>query len=255
MTHNATALRRAPDRSVLQSVQRAAAVMNEIARHHAPASIAELASALQLERTIVHRIVRTLESEQLVESAATGGYTLGPRTLLLGNCYLDNLSVRGLALPYLVDLTARVIGGRPWTASLIVRIDNEAMLVETVYNTAAPLDIQLWMGHRFPIDKTAAGRGMLAYMSPEQAADLIGESTAHELADEFERIRQAGGIASLRGMYRDLSAMSATILDRASSPVAGVVVAGLDLDDHLTPDSSLARALRRTAGAIARVLP
>jgi DNA-binding IclR family transcriptional regulator len=228
--------------------------MNEIARHHQPITIAELASALHLERTIVHRIVRTLEAEQLVE-AATGGYTLGARTLLLGNCYLDTLTVRGVALPYLVDLTERVIGGRPWTASLIVRINDEAVLVETVYNSAASLDMQLWMGHRFAIDQTAAGRGMLAYMADDQVVGLIGDERARSLAAEFEQIREAGGVAFLRGVYGDLSAMSATILDRTSEPVAGLVIAGLDLESHLTATSNVTRALRRTAGAISRVLP
>ena len=43
-----------------------------IARHRRPVSIIELATALDLERTIVHRIVRTLEAEELVETTPNG---------------------------------------------------------------------------------------------------------------------------------------------------------------------------------------
>jgi DNA-binding IclR family transcriptional regulator len=245
--------KRVPDRSMLQSVQRAAAVMNEIARHRQPVSIAELASTLRLERTIVHRIIRTLEGEDLVE-AVTGGYSMGPRALLFGNAYLDTLNVRGVALPYLVDLLERVIQGKPWTASLMIRVHNEMMLIESVYNTAAPLDIQLSMGNRFPIDKSAAGRAMMAYMSPEQVVDLVGEQVAKERAKEFDEIREAGGMSFLQGIYGDLSGMCAIVFDRSKTPVAGVLIGGVELEHELTPESPTARALRRTADAIARAL-
>jgi DNA-binding IclR family transcriptional regulator len=245
--------KRVPDRSMLQSVQRAAAVMNEIARHRQPVSIAELASTLGLERTIVHRIVRTLEGESLVESV-TGGYAMGPRALLFGNAYLDTLSVRGVALPYLVDLLERVIQGKPWTASLMIRVQNEMMLIESVYNTAAPLDIQLSMGNRFPIDRSAAGRAMMAYMPHDQVVDLIGEQAAQDRAKEFEQIREAGGLSFLQGMYGDLAGMCAVIFDRSKLPVAGVLIGGVELEGELNPESPTARALRRTADAIARAL-
>ncbi|HET6951886.1 MAG TPA: helix-turn-helix domain-containing protein [Acidimicrobiales bacterium] len=245
---------RVAEKSVLQSVQRAVAVMREIARHRRPVSIAELTTALGLERTIVHRIVRTLEGEQLVE-AARGGYRLGPMALLFGNSYLDTLSVRRVALPYLVDLLERVIHGRPWSASLLIRINDEVSSIETLYNAAAPLDTQLAMGHRFPIGRAAAGRALLAYMPREQVVQLVGDEVADELADEFEQIREAGGIAFQRGVYGDMSSICATIFDGSGTPVAVLLIGGLELETHLTPDSAPARALRRTADAIARALP
>src|SRR4051794_26108473 len=85
------------DRSVLQSVQRAARVLDEVC-HRGTVTINDLATALDLDRTIVYRLVRTLESEGLLESASNG-YRMGRRALMLGNAYIESLPVVRASLP------------------------------------------------------------------------------------------------------------------------------------------------------------
>jgi DNA-binding IclR family transcriptional regulator len=137
----------------------------------------------------------------------------------------------------------------------MIRIKDEVTAIETVYNAAAPLDTQLAMGHRFPITKTASGRALLAYLPRDEVAELVGDEMADELADELEQIRQAGGVSFARGSFGGMSAICAAIFDRSGAPVAELLLGGLELEDHLTPDSAPARALRRSADAISRALP
>jgi DNA-binding IclR family transcriptional regulator len=246
------AVKRGPDRSVLQSVQRAAAVMDEVARRRGPVAIGELAATLQLDRTIVYRIVRTLEGEGLLESG-NGGYTIGGRALLFGNAYLDTLTVRRVALPYQVDLLDRVLKGRPWTTSILVPVGAEVAMVDTVYNTAAPLDIQLSMGRRFPIARTAVGRSIMAFLSEQDVVALLGDELTDDLTAELARIRQ-DGVAFVHDFVPGVSAMAAPIFDRFDTPIAGLLLSGLELEEHLVPTSDVARTLRRTADAISQML-
>ena len=217
------------DRSILQSVQRAARVLNELAHRRGPVSVAELAASLGVDRTIVHRLMKTLLGEGLVEQSREG-YKIGPQALLLGNAYLDSLVVRQLALPYSVGLLDRVLKDRPWTVSLMMPIGSEMTVVETVWNIDAPLEMQLSMGRRFDIAVTAAGRSILAYSSAEEVESYVGAETAKEQEPELARIRESHGLAFVRDFVPGGSAMAAAILDSSEKPVAALLLAGLDLE-------------------------
>lgn len=245
--------RRTADRSVLQSVQRAARVLDEVARRRGPVTIAEIAANLDLDRTIVYRLVKTLEGEALLEQSGAG-YTMGPRALLFGNAYLDSLAVMRAALPYQVAMLDRVLKGRPWTTSIMVPIGNELALVDTVWNIAAPLDIQLALGRRFAMGTTAVGHGLLAYREVAEVEAIIGKELADELRDEFVAIREANGLSFLRDFVPGVSAIGAVIFSRDGEPIAGLLLSGLELEEHLTPKSDIAMTVRRTADAISQML-
>ncbi|MGO9333237.1 MAG: IclR family transcriptional regulator [Acidimicrobiales bacterium] len=241
------------DRAVLQSVQRAVRVLDAVS-HAGIVTINELVAELELDRTIVYRLVRTLEREQLLE-ATHGGYKVGRQALMLGNAYIEHLPVVRVALPFQVGLLDRVLKGRPWTTSLLLPIGAELALIDTVWNVSAPLDIQLSLGRHFPLATTAVGHGILAYWPTDKVVDAIGTELATELEGEFEKIRQAGGLSFVRDFAPGVSAIGAIIFDRSKEPLAGLLLSGLELEDELTSDSSLARTMRRTADAISQALP
>ncbi|MFC7655385.1 helix-turn-helix domain-containing protein [Pseudonocardia benzenivorans] len=54
---------------MLQSVERAVAVLQALATQPSPRSIVDLAASLGVDRTIIRRILRTLEAEEFVEPA------------------------------------------------------------------------------------------------------------------------------------------------------------------------------------------
>jgi IclR family transcriptional regulator, pca regulon regulatory protein len=245
---------RVADRSVLQSVQRAASVLDEVARRKGSVTIGEIASSLNLDRTIVYRLIKTLEGEALLEPSR-GGYVMGPRALLFGNAYLETLNVLRVALPYQLALLERVLKGRPWTTAILVLVGNELALVDTIWNVDAPLDIQLSLGRRFPLVNTALGHALLAYREPREVEALIGREAAAALVEEFAAIRDARGIAFIHDQVQGVSAVAAVIFDRPDHPVTGIMVGGLEMEDHLRADSDVAKTLRRTADAIAQMLP
>ena len=227
--------------------------MEEVSRRGGSATITDLATALKLDRTIVYRLVRTLEGENLLESQ-NGRYRIGSRALMLGNSYLEDLQVVRASVPFQVGLLDRLLKGRPWTTHLLLPIGYEMALVDSVWNTSAPLEMQLSMGRRFPMTTTAAGHSILAYWDREEVVKAIGEKAAAELEPILEAVREAGGLGFARDYIPGASAIGAAIFDRSGRPAAVLLLAGLELEAELTPTSPVAMTIKRTANAISQSL-
>jgi IclR family transcriptional regulator, acetate operon repressor len=242
--------------SRVQSVERAATVLDVlIGAEHAMTAL-ELSRETRINRTNVHRLLRTMQGTGLVQERSPGHYGLGPATLLLGNAYAERLPVRRLALPYLVDLSNRVIRDRPWVAALAVPIGTDAVLIDRIWQPNAPLDSILDVGTRLPFARSAHGRAMLSTFSPDAVPTVIGAENGARLADELHACRQHGNVASSQDEFRPgIGAVAAAIVDRRHELVGSIAVSGLHLDNELDLDSEVARHLRRVAKVITGVLP
>jgi IclR family transcriptional regulator, acetate operon repressor len=241
-------------RSTVQSVARAFDVLDILERAASPMSALEIAKTACLDRTVVHRLLRTLAQRRMV-AEERGAFQLGPASVLLAHRYLDNLLVRRLALPYLVDVQGLVVGDRPWTVTLSIPVDDVVTVIERIWTRAAPLATVLDVGDTFPIDRAAAGRCLLAFQPEAKARALIGPERHEAVAPVLERAREAGGVALSRGEAREgIYAVSAAIRSRRGMPVAAISVSGLDLGSELGDDTPLAAQLRRAAHAVGQSL-
>lgn len=220
-----------------------------------PLSALQAARATGLDRTVVHRLLRTLVAVG-VAVEDRGRFALGPETVRLGNAFLDTLPARRVALPYLVEVQTGTIRERPWTVTLSVAIGDVTTVVERIWNPAAPLTTVLEVGDTFAADLGAAGRSMLAFLSADEVQRVLGADRYAAVADTLEEVRAAGGVALTRGEARaGIEAVAAAITSRTGRPAAAIAVAGVDLGDELAYDSPLARHLRRAAQAVGRGMP
>ncbi len=240
--------------SRVQSVDRAIAVLNELSRQSRPRTAFEVAEATSLHRTIVHRLLRTLVSSGMVKDEGGGRYGPGPRLLTLGFEYLDNLAVRRIALPYLIELSTEAVQDRPWVVAMGVPVSDQVVVVERIWHPAAPLSSILDIGVRLPMNHSAAGRAVLAALSDDQAIDLVGAASFREMGSRLMSVRQTGISFSNNEIQPGIGAAAAAVLDVAGQPVATVIVAGARLDDELNPDSALSMQIRRTAATVSNTL-
>lgn len=243
--------------ALLQSVQRAGAVLEVVAQRPG-LSAQQIAEVAGLERTGAHRLLRTLEQEQLVERVGRG-YLLGARNLLLGNSYLSQHSLRQVSLPYLIDLLYRVFADQPWSLAVLTRVGNRVTLVSHLWSPLAPLDSLLAIGLSGRVERAAGGRSMLAFLPPTEVADIVGAEIAGELAPRLEQIRSDGGLEYVgsnqkTGAPEGLSAMSACIRNAAGVPVAALTLSGAALEEELYPTSTPAQHLLRAAAQIGNAL-
>lgn len=242
-------------RSVVQSVSRVFEILNLLRVATSPLSVQEVARATGLDRTVTHRLLNTLLQESMVVEER-GQFRMGPASTLLSNKYIDDLLVRRLAMPYLMELQQTELKDQPWTPTLSIAVGKVATVIERLWTPLTPLDLVLSVGDSFPINIGAAGRSMLAYYETQHVIDLLGAETAADVAPTLETVRESGGVGiSNREAVPGVQAIAAVVLSRRKTPIASISVSGVDLGDQLDADSSLASALRRAASAMGKSVP
>lgn len=251
--HSANAIDPEGDTAMNRSVLKAIAVLDELANSGSEMSAADLASAIGHDRTVIHRLLRTLMIEQFVVQHGRGRYSLGPHTLLVGNSYLDHLRLQAVALPFLSDLATR-FQDEPWVITVSLPARRFAILADRLWSPTVPLDSMLAIGTRLPIARSAQGRVMLAYSDLEKLHDLLQSAPSRELSRRLEKIRRAHGFEVSNGELAPGICAIAQVIRGANSPIGAIAISGPDLDPHLSKHSVPALHLRRAADRIEQSL-
>ncbi len=117
-------------------------------------TVTELAAALEINRTVVYRLVSTLEQHRLIRRDVTGRLHLGLGIMHLAAAVQPVL--RDLAVPVLRQL-ADTVGA---TAHLTVADGEEALALAVVEPSWTDFHVAYRVGARHPINSGAAGRAI-----------------------------------------------------------------------------------------------
>jgi IclR family transcriptional regulator, acetate operon repressor len=243
------------DSSTLQSVERACAVLEYLAACDEPQTASEVSRALSIERTAAHRLLRSLLKSGMLWSERTGKYSIGPRALAIGMSYVEQMQVRRIALPYLMELSFEYTEF-PWSIVLAVFDGKDILLVERLWNPRTPLNSLIEIGGKMPVDRTAAGWAYLAQLSDHAAAEIVGALRFEEIKPKLEEARRSRGLAFANSeLQLGIAALSAPILDSTGRVVALVIVGGTEFENELHPESPTAsrvlRIVSRVTGTLA----
>lgn len=136
-------------------------------------TLTELAEALEVSKSTVHRFLATLEDTGYLErDESTERYRVGIKVLKLAGAFLDGQGVRHVASPYLHDLMLRT--GE--TSHLCVLDGREVIYVDKV-DSPHPLRMYSYVGLRLPVHSTAAGKAILAHLAEARLQSVL----SHEL--------------------------------------------------------------------------
>jgi DNA-binding IclR family transcriptional regulator len=138
-----------------QTLDRGLRVLGVLAEHPGGLTVTELSSEVGVNRTIVYRLVTTLEQHGLTRRDAAGRLHVGLGVLALARCLQPVL--RQLSLPVLRAL-AEDLGA---TAHLTVADGGEALAIAVVEPSWTDVHVAYRMGARHPLEKAAAGRAIL----------------------------------------------------------------------------------------------
>jgi DNA-binding IclR family transcriptional regulator len=141
-----------------QTLDRGLAVLDALAGQ--AASIAELSAQLGLHRSIVTRLLTTLERRHYVARGADNRYRLAGAVLSLARAVED--PVRSTFRPLLGEL-ADTVGA---TAALTIMEGTDALCVEAVEPSGSHLHIAYRPGLRHPLDAAASGLAILSALAP-----------------------------------------------------------------------------------------
>jgi DNA-binding IclR family transcriptional regulator len=138
-----------------QTLDRGLRVLDRVARAPGGCTVAELADELGVGRTVMYRLLTTLEAHQLVRRDAGGRVGLGPGALRLAGRVVPLL--REASLPILRAL-AEDVGA---TAHLTIADAGEALAVAVVEPSWTDFHVAYRVGSRHALERGAAGRALL----------------------------------------------------------------------------------------------
>ncbi|MPS28034.1 IclR family transcriptional regulator [Pigmentiphaga sp.] len=244
----------APPGNRVQVIDRAMLLLDVLMRMPRGASALELAQATELDRTTVHRVLRTLAFWGMVQ-AREGVYALGPKCLVLGTAQHDRLGIRRAALPHAIELQEKGVGKRRAIVSISVPALDEVVIIERIWAPSVPLNIITDIGTHFPLDASVSGRAILAAWPREQGIAHVGEERYAAAAERLESIRAARGLSfGLSEMRPGVGTLACPVFGRGGEAVAALIVAGLALEEELDPEAPLAQHALRSAANISAVL-
>jgi IclR family acetate operon transcriptional repressor len=208
-------------------VQRAIAILGELADARGELGTNEIARRTGINVSTISRILATLVSGGLVEHVtATGRYRLGVGVIRLANAAGGRLDVRSLARPHLEDIASRI----QETATLSVPGGHEAITLDYVQS---PLSVRsvAEVGRASTAHATAVGKVFLAHGGTVPAGPLHAytERTIvdHNLLQaEVAGVRKRGWGQAAGEREKDLNAVAVPVLDPAGQLVAILGVQG-----------------------------
>jgi len=238
----------------VQSIDRAFVVLRELATTPQGATALDLSRRTGIERTTVHRLLKTLVHWGMV-TADDGVYALGPECLLFATAHASRLNVRRAALPYAVELQEKVLQGRSALVSISVPARDRVIIVERIWTPHTPMNVIIDIGNQFLIDDCASGKSILSTYPDELCIATLGQARFDKVRPALRKIRQAGGFCATVGRYkRGLASLACPFRGRGSAAQGAIVVSGLDLDDCLDMDSALAQHLHRACENVSAAL-
>lgn len=244
----------------IQSVVRAAEILELIEFSSSPLHLGEISEELGLPKPTVHGLMRTLlECDFIEQDRASGRYSAGPRLGPGARRAMDRHELRSAAMS--------------WTDSLAMSLRSEACLAllegdgaVIAHHVFRPDDTEqeLRVGERLPLHATAPGKLLLAYSRTrdrllrnlELTRYTVSTTTVRSrLLDELTRIR-ARGYAASRGEFEpEVYSVAVLIRGLGHGALATLAVRGTDgllVRDEAAP--GIVDELHRHAASIAAAL-
>jgi DNA-binding IclR family transcriptional regulator len=215
-----------------QTLDRGLLCLEFVAASDRPVSIDATAAHLGVHRSIVYRLLRTLEHRHLVERSPDGDYLPGPYLAVLSRGV--RRSLRSAAAPVLAKLCQSLAT----TAFLVVADGDEAVTIDSVEPTSLDAHVAYRPGTRHSIDRGAPGLALLAGRPPS-AGERAEVAVARTRGWAESRGEVIAGMTSIAAPIADQGAiavlwLAGTRLD-VDEIAAQVVAAGSEIAHRLIP--------------------
>lgn len=178
-----------------QSVQRAIRIMHLFSAKENELSLTEISRKTGIHKSIVFRILATLESEGwLIKNPETSKYMLGVRLLSLSGVVLGELSIRKIALPVMEELSEKT--GE--TVVLTMSSNGGAICIEKI-DSDSSVRITTQVGRHYPLHAGATGLAVLMGMPDNQIKEVLNREPLEKITNKtitdpeliFEMVKEA----------------------------------------------------------------
>jgi len=240
--------------SQVQSLSRALGLLECIADADVGITLSDLAQRVGLAASTTHRLLNTLEQHGFAAlDADRGVWFIGVKAFTVGNAFLADRDVVGIARPFM----RRLMEESGESVNLAILDQREVVFLSQV-QCREMMRMLVRLGGRAPVHASGAGKALLAALPP---ADLRARVTAHGLAGftastlvtpdalaaDLERVRARGYAFDDEEHAVGLRCVAATVHDEHGDAVAAMSLSGPRAritDDRI---ESLGRMVVRTA--------
>ena len=163
----------------IASVANAARIICLLSDDHV-LKVSDVASRLGVSLSAAHRLLTTLEDEQLLtQDTTTRCYGPGPKLVAVANSVSSGSSRWTFARPYLAELSSRVGG----TVNITTLHGTEVAFVESV---EAPTAVRVGsrLGAIMPAHCTSGGKALLARLAADELARRYGDAPLRRMTDK-----------------------------------------------------------------------
>lgn len=235
---------RAESTSTVQSVDRAVAILEILARS-GEVGVTELARELGVHKSTAFRLVAALERRDLVEqNAGRGKYRLGTGILRLAGATTSRLD-----LVQESRAVSRALAQKSGeTVNIAVLSDGAALYMDQVAGSSA-LQPHNWVGQRIPLHATSNGKVLLSTLERTEVARQVPTLRAYTantittfdgLMRELDEVRTRGYAIAIDELEIGLTALAAPIRNVHGEVMASMSISGptFRLDARRVPQMS-----------------
>jgi DNA-binding IclR family transcriptional regulator len=226
------------DSSPSQTLARGLRILDLLADAAGPMSVAALAEALGVHRSVAYRLVRTLEDSSLVIRDAAGLYAIGPHVATLARSVATDL--QSAARPEL----RRLADDLGMTAFLVVLDRSECVTLLTAEPRTPVASIAQRPGSRHSVLVGAPGVAIQTLLT---STDRLSHGITTPEADEVASARQAGFATSHGEVIPGVTSIAAPV---AGAMPAAIAVLFVSADD----DRSVGERVRQAADTVTRAV-
>lgn len=218
-----------------QSIERTIGLLRELATFGSRgAKVSELAARLELEYPTVHRIVRCLVAQRMVEkSKEHGRYSLGPLVYELGLSVPQRMNLREKC----EKITTRLAEVTGDTVFLNVRSGYDVLCIDRKEGAFPIKTLIFEIGNRRPLGIGAGGIALLMHVDDEDLMQMInvntqrlkafGYITPKNVVAQVRRAREQGYVFTEDIVIRGVSAVSIPFGGHHGLPWAAISIASV----------------------------
>jgi DNA-binding IclR family transcriptional regulator len=242
-----------------KTLVKALRLLEHLAHAERPQGVTDLAAALGLSKSSVHRPLTTLTALGYVtQDADTGRYTASLKLWEIGSHVVERLDLKRVAAGPMAELAAAT--GE--TVHLSVLDGSDVVHIDKI-ECDHPIRAYSRVGGRVPAHCIATGKAMLAF----QADGLIEAAAAHltaatpetiidhdQLLSELAQIRRTGISISRGGWEQGVDGIAAPVRDASGAVTAGVGISGPAIRLRSRERARYAPLVAEAAAKISRAL-
>ncbi len=215
----------------LETIERVAQLLDYLATHEST-GVSEISRALGYSKSVVHRLLTTLEAHGYVAATETRRYRLGFKVIELGLVALQQLDVRRRALPHMERLRALT----QETVNLSMRVGDHRVYIESL---ESPQEIRqrVELGREMSLLLGSSSKAILAFLPEEEReriiAGAIGKTTAlgeplspDRLRRDLDEIRRRGYAVSLSERLVGAFSVAVPVFDHRAMVVGSISISG-----------------------------